>query len=90
MSLGISYSHYDSFYGIPIRYATAVGQEQEAPRLDIAQDRLDLRGEVQTGGEILDRIGLRIGHANYRHYELKPDGAIGTAFSTTAPKVVSN
>jgi len=79
-SLGISYSHYDSFYGIPIRYATAVGQEQEAPRLDIAQDRVDLRGEVQTGGEILDRIRLRIGHANYRHYELEPDGAIGTAF----------
>jgi iron complex outermembrane receptor protein len=79
-SLGVSYSHYDSFYGIPIRYATEVGQEQEAPRLDLAQDRVDLRGEVETGGGFLDRIRIRVGHANYRHYELEEDGSIGTAF----------
>jgi len=79
-SLGVSYSHYDSFYGIPIRYATAVGQEQEAPRLDLVQNRVDLRGEVETGGGFLDRIRIRIGHANYRHYELEEDGSIGTAF----------
>jgi iron complex outermembrane recepter protein len=79
-SLGVSYSHYDSLYGVPVRYATAVGQEQEAPRLDVAQDRVDLRGEVRTGGGVLDRIRLRVGHANYRHFELEEDGAIGTAF----------
>jgi iron complex outermembrane receptor protein len=79
-SLGVSYSHYDSFYGVPIRYATAVGQEQEAPRIDIAQDRFDLRGEVETGGEVLDRIRVRLGHANYRHFELEEDGSVGTAF----------
>ncbi|MHA6722741.1 TonB-dependent receptor [Sphingomonas sp. RS2018] len=79
-SLGISYSHYDSLYGVPIRYATEVGQEQEAPRLDIAQDRVDLRAEVKTGGTILESIRLRAGHANYRHFELEEDGSIGTAF----------
>jgi iron complex outermembrane receptor protein len=79
-SLGVSYSHYDSFYGIPIRYATAVGQEQEAPRLDLVQNRVDLRGEVETGGVFLDRIRVRIGHANYRHFELEEDGSVGTAF----------
>ena len=79
-SLGVSYGHYDSFYGVPIRYATAVGQEQEAPRLDLVQNRIDLRGEVETGGGFLDRIRVRAGHATYRHYELAPDGAIGTAF----------
>lgn len=78
--LGISYGHYDSLYGVPIRYATQVGQEQEAPRLDVVQNRVDLRAEVQTGGGFLDRIRLRAGHANYRHFELEPDGAIGTAF----------
>ncbi|MEH3107973.1 MAG: TonB-dependent receptor [Sphingomonas fennica] len=78
--LGISYSHYDSFYGIPVRYATAVGQEQEAPRLDIVQNRVDLRGEVETGGGLLDRIRVRAGQATYRHFELEESGEIGTAF----------
>ena len=79
-SLGVSYSHYDSFYGIPVRYATEVDQEQEAPRLDVVQNRVDLRGEVETGGGLLDRIRIRIGHANYRHFELEESGEVGTAF----------
>lgn len=78
--LGVAYSRYDSRYGIPIRYATEVGQEQEAPRLDIKQDRIDLKAEVNAGGGFLDRIRLRAGHATYRHFELEPDGAVGTAF----------
>ncbi|KQM67652.1 TonB-dependent receptor [Sphingomonas sp. Leaf17] len=79
-NLGIAYSHYDSLYGVPIRYATQEGQEQEAPRLDIVQNRIDLRGEVETGGGFLDRIRVRAGAAEYRHFELEPDNAIGTAF----------
>ena len=79
-NLGVSYSHYDSLYGVPIRYATQVGQEQEAPRLDLKQNRVDLRGEVETGGGVLERIRIRVGHAKYRHFELEPSGEIGTAF----------
>ncbi|MGR6327588.1 TonB-dependent receptor [Sphingomonas sp. XXL09] len=79
-SLGISYSHYDSLYGVPIRFATQVGQEQEAPRLSVVQNRVDLRGEVQTGGGFLDRIRIRAGQATYRHFELEEDGSVGTAF----------
>jgi iron complex outermembrane receptor protein len=78
--LGISYGHYDSFYGLPVRYATQVGQEQEAPRLDIKQDRVDLRGEVETGGAFIDRIRVRAGHATYRHYEVEESGEIATTF----------
>lgn len=79
-SLGVSYSHYDSLYGVPIRYATEPGQEQEAPRLSVVQNRFDLRGEVQTGGGFLDRIRARAAYASYRHFELEPDGGVGTAF----------
>jgi iron complex outermembrane receptor protein len=79
-SLGISYSHYDSLYGVPIRYATESGQEQEAPRLSVVQNRVDLRGEVDTGGGFLDKIRVRAGYANYRHFELGENGEIGTAF----------
>jgi iron complex outermembrane receptor protein len=79
-SLGVSYSHYDSFYGVPIRYATASGEEQEAPRLSVLQNRFDLRGELDTGGGFLKQIRLRAGYANYRHFELEEDGSVGTAF----------
>ena len=78
--LGISYSHYDSFYGVPVRYATELGQEQEAPRLDIVQNRVDLRADVETGGAFLDRIRVRAGHATYRHNEVEPSGEIATTF----------
>lgn len=78
--LGISYSHYDSFYGVPIRYATQVGQEQEGPRLDIVQNRVDLRADVETGGGFLERIRVRAGHASYRHFEVEESGEIATTF----------
>ncbi|MEK9211968.1 TonB-dependent receptor [Sphingomonas sp. 2378] len=79
-SLGIAYSHYDSLYGVPVRYnLTPGGEEPEAPRLSLVQNRLDLRGEIQTGG-FLDRIRLRAGAAQYRHFELEEDGGVGTAF----------
>lgn len=78
--LGVSYSHYDSFYGVPVRYATLIGQEQEAPRLDIVQNRVDLRGEVETGGGFLDKIRVRAGHATYRHFEVEENGEIATTF----------
>ena len=79
-NLGASYSHYDSLYGVPIRYALASGEEQEAPRLDVKQDRYDLRGEANLGGGLFDQIRVRAGYAKYRHFELEEDGKIGTAF----------
>ncbi len=78
-SLGISYSHYDSLYGVPIRYALQPGDEQEAPRLDVVQNRLDLRAEVNASG-FLKAIRLRAAAAQYRHFELEADNSIGTAF----------
>ncbi|MEH3037188.1 MAG: TonB-dependent receptor [Sphingomonas adhaesiva] len=79
-TLGVSYGHYDSLYGLPVRYATQPGQEQEAPRLDVVQNRYDLRAEVTPHGSVIDAIRLRAAHANYRHFELEEDGAVGTAF----------
>lgn len=79
-TLGLSYGHYDSLYGVPTRYATEPGQAQEAPRLSVIQNRLDLRAAVTPHGDWIDAIRLRAGYANYRHFELAPDGSIGTAF----------
>ena len=78
--IGIAYSRYDSLYGIPIRYATQPGQEQEAPRIDLRQDRVDLRAEVNAGGGLLERIRLRAAFADYTHAELEPSGEVATRF----------
>lgn len=79
-NLGIAYSHYDSLYAIPVRYAVTPGQAEEGPRLDVAQDRLDLRAEVETGGSLIKSVRARAGFASYRHFELEADGNVGTAF----------
>lgn len=78
-NIGLSYSRYDSLYGVPLRFATAPGQEQEAPRLSLVQNRFDARAEVNTSG-ILDKVTLRLGYASYRHYELGEGNEIHTAF----------
>ncbi|MBX9796790.1 TonB-dependent receptor [Sphingomonas sp.] len=79
-SFGLSYSRYASRYGLPIRYATAPGQEQEAPVLDVAQDRVDFRAQIDAHGPVIDQVRLRAGYASYRHFELEDDGSIGTSF----------
>ncbi len=77
---GLSYSHYDSRYGIPIRFATAPGAEQEGPRIDLVQNRIDARAEIATGGDLINTIRARLAYAQYRHFELEEEGAVGSAF----------
>ncbi|WP_313332473.1 TonB-dependent receptor [Sphingobium yanoikuyae] len=79
-NIGISYDHYDSLYGVPIRFATQPGDEQEAPRLSMKQDSVNLRTEVNGDGNVLDKVSLRLGYADYTHAELEEDGSVGTAF----------
>ena len=79
-SLGVAYSHFDSLYGVPIRFATQPGEEQEAPRLQQKQDRIDARAEVNTGGSLIDSVAFRFGYADYNHAEVAPDGSVGTTF----------
>jgi iron complex outermembrane receptor protein len=76
---GLSYSRYDSRYGVPIRFATLPGQGQEAPRIDIVQNRFDARAEIAAGGAI-EKVRARLTYARYRHFELEEDGSVGTAF----------
>lgn len=79
-NVGIAYSHYDSLYGIPIRYATQSGQEQESPRLSIVQNRIDVRADVGLGDGFFERLRMRGAYAAYRHYELEETGDIATTF----------
>jgi iron complex outermembrane recepter protein len=79
-TIGISVLHYDSLYGLPIRYSLTPGIEAEAVRLDVQQTREDLRAETILGGAFLDKLQFRAGHASYKHNEIDEDGAIGTTF----------
>jgi iron complex outermembrane recepter protein len=79
-TIGFSVSHYDSLYGLPIRYSLTPGAPAEAVRLDVQQTREDLRAETTLGGSFLDKIKFRAGHASYKHNEINPEGQIGTTF----------
>ena len=79
-NIGVSFGHYDSLYGVPIRFSLDPAVEAEQVRLKVRQDRADLRAELPTGGGFLDEIRLRAGFADYRHAEIDDTGAIGTTF----------
>ncbi len=79
-NLGFSFSHYDSLYGVPVRYSLDPAVEAEQVRLQVKQNRVDLRGEVETGGGFLDRIRMRLGAADYRHSEIEETGEVATTF----------
>lgn len=58
------------------------GHHHEGPvTIDMKQVRADLRGEVETGGTVLERLRLRLGAADYEHTEFE-GGEVGTVFRT--------
>jgi iron complex outermembrane recepter protein len=79
-TLGASFSHYDSLYGVPIRFSLDPAVEAETVRLKVRQDRADLRAELNIGGGFLDTIRFRTAFADYEHQEIDDTGAVGTTF----------
>jgi len=79
-NLGFSVSHFDSFYGVPVRYSLDPAVEAEEVRLDVRQTRADLRAEVETGGGFIERLRFRAGAADYQHNEVEDTGEIATTF----------
>ena len=79
-TIGASFSHYDSLYGVPVRFSLDPTIEAEQVRLKVKQDRADLRAEINTAGGFLDTIRFRTAFADYQHQELDETGAVGTTF----------
>jgi len=79
-NIGLAYSHTDSLYGVPIRFATAPGQDQEEPRIKLHQNRIDARAEWLPDGGFVEKVSARYAYAAYQHSELAPDGSVGTTF----------
>lgn len=87
-NLGISYSIYDTNYGVPARpgaghaHEEGEGEEEEAPvSIGLRQYRLDFRGEVELGEGLFEKLRLRAGFADYSHTEFEGD-EIGTVFNS--------
>ena len=79
-TIGASFSHYDSLYGVPVRFSLDPAVEAETVRLKVRQDRADLRAELNIGGGFLDTIRFRTAFADYTHQEIDDTGAVGTTF----------
>lgn len=86
-NLGVSYSIYDTNYGIPARPGASHAHEgaettEEAPvTIGLRQYRLDFRGEVNLGDGLFEKLRLRAGYADYTHTEFEGD-EIGTIFNS--------
>jgi iron complex outermembrane receptor protein len=95
-NIGVSYSIYDTNYGIPARpgasHAHAHADEEhseyeehaegEAPvTIGLRQYRLDFRGEVNLGDGLFEKLRLRAGYADYTHTEFEGD-EVGTLFNS--------
>ncbi len=79
-TIGASFSHYDSLYGVPIRFSLDPAVAAETVRLKVRQDRADMRAELNVGGGFLDTIRFRTAFADYKHQEINSTGAVGTTF----------
>ena len=86
-NLGVSYSIYDTNYGIPARpgashaHAAAETAEEAAVTIGLRQYRLDFRGELNLGEGLLEKLRLRAGYADYTHTEFEGD-EVGTVFNS--------
>jgi iron complex outermembrane receptor protein len=74
-SLGISFGYLEDEYGIPPR-----ADINELPTIKARQYRVDVRGDVNLGDGLFDKLRIRGAYADYAHTEFD-DGQPGTRFT---------
>ena len=67
--LGVSYSRYESAYGVPYQYGGDANELFGDTGLDMQQSRLDVDGALNLDFDRVDRIQFRFGQADYSHEE---------------------
>lgn len=84
-NLGVSFGVFDSRYGVPLRPSAGHGADSEIGQENVSirmrQYRADVRGEVMTGGDFLERLRVRLAAADYEHTEFEGN-EVGTIFRT--------
>ncbi len=97
LSIGASYSRFDSDYGIATRPGAGHGHGgeeehdhddeeghehgEEDVSIGLKQNRFDLRADYDVDGGFLDRVRLRLGAVDYQHTEFEGD-EVGTVFTS--------
>ncbi len=67
--LGVSYSRFDSRYGVPYFYPGDATDLFGDHAIDMAQDRYDFEGRLEFGSGFISKIEARGGYGSYRHGE---------------------
>jgi len=70
--LGFSYNHLDNNYGVP--------PVDELVRIDLQQNRYDLRAEFYEPFSWIEALKLRFAYNDYQHAELEDGVTVGTQF----------
>jgi iron complex outermembrane recepter protein len=86
---GMSISGVDAKYGLPGGHADhdeeeAEDEEEGNPVLDLKQTRVDFEAGLANPFQGFESLNLRIGHNDYEHKEIEPDGEVATLFSNDA------
>ena len=81
LNVGVSVTHHDALYGVPIRFSLDPDIEAEAPTIDVKQTRYDARAEIPLSG-FFSQVRLRGGYAKYRHDEIEDTGEVASTFHT--------
>jgi len=69
LTLGLSYSRFDSLYGVPYIFPGDATDLYGDYQLDLAQDRFDFEGALDFDDSFVSRIETRLGYGAYRHTE---------------------
>jgi iron complex outermembrane receptor protein len=70
--IGFSYNHLDNNYGVP--------PVDELVRIDLQQNRYDLKAELYEPFAWVEAIKLRFAYNDYQHVELEDGITVGTQF----------
>jgi iron complex outermembrane receptor protein len=83
--LGVGASRYETNYGVPL--APDEDPLAGGRRIDMQQDRLDLKAQLNGNGDWLQAVRVRAAHNDYEHAELEASGDIGTQFLQQATEL---
>lgn len=82
---GLSVSHMENNYGLPGEThdhdaGGGSSAEQEGPRLDMEQTRVDVKAQIEAPFKGYQRVIFRAGANDYQHAELEGQDDVGTLF----------
>ena len=82
LNIGLSYSHHDAQYGVPIRFSLDPGDRGRSADHRCPPGPRRCPGQHARSAASSRLFEFRGGISKYHHDELEPDGAIGSSFFT--------